>query len=78
MSRASFEGKHQLIYHYSWYNLIHFLKKMSAHLIRLGPNPNALRVEMMKECSTESNAFSTSAENKMASVSFSSVYSRMS
>ena len=32
----------------------------------------------MKECSIESKAFSKSAENKIASMSFSSVYSRIS
>ena len=76
LSGASFERNFRLIYHYSWHNFLHL--SVLTHWIKSGPNINALRVEMIKECSTESNALSKSAENKMASISFSSVYSRMS
>ena len=49
-----------------------------AHCINSSPNPKHLRAEKRKESSTESKAFSKSAENRVASVFSSSVNSSTS
>ena len=72
--REEISGRSTIIHDTTFY----IFKKRFNPLNKIRPKSKCSEGEMMKECSTKSNAFSKSAENKMASISFSFMYSRMS